>query len=214
VKLGILSDIHEANVLLTEAIGRLQRLGVDRFVVLGDLFETGREISKTVALLTRIGAVGVFGNHELGLVINPDEHLRKRYGDDVLSYFATLHGQHREGDCLFSHAQAWMDPTDIEQPWYLHGLPNQPDLLPQNFAATPCRVLFQGHYHRWLAATPEGTLGWSGDGPLRLELERRYLVVIHAVCNGWCARYDTATGVLEPIHLWANNLDPSRVLPI
>jgi predicted phosphodiesterase len=201
LRLGILADVHEATDQLREAIQSLNARGVDRFVFLGDLCDSGRAIAESTALLDEVGAIGVYGNHDLGLALEPDDHFRQRYGADVLTFFAALQGRHEEADCLFTHSQAWMGPADLEQPWYLHGLPTEPDLLPRNFAATERRVLFQGHYHRWLAATPQGPLLWKGDEPLHLHAGQRYLVVVHAVCHGWCAHYDTETGELRPVRL-------------
>lgn len=199
MKIGILSDIHERHAYLRRAIHRLRDEGVQCFVVLGDIFENGRHIEPTVELLLHAGAVGVFGNHELGLAVNPDELFCRKYGAHVLAFFAGLHARYALGDCLFTHVQAWMDPLDVEQPWYWHDIPATAELLARNFAATTQRVLFQGHYHRWLAATPDGPLDWQGETLLVLEPGRRYLIAVHAVCEGWCALYDTDSSCLQPI---------------
>jgi hypothetical protein len=55
-----------------------------------------------------------------------------------------------------------------------------------------------GHFHRWIAVTPEGPLSWGGEGPMRFDPGVRYLVVLGAVCDGWCATYDTEADVLVP----------------
>lgn len=201
MKIGILADIHEANARLRLAISCLYAEGVDRFVVLGDIFETGRQVQTTVELLSRIDAIGVFGNHELGLSVDPEAGIRQRYGKRIVDFFTALHGQYELADCLFSHAQAWMDPTDLDQPWYCHGMPETADLIARNFAATKQRVVFLAHYHRWLAATSEGMLAWRGEAPLHVQKGCRYLVVIHAVCDGWCAMYDTETCRLYPMRV-------------
>ena len=52
--------------------------------------------------------------------------------------------------------------------------------------------------HRWLLGAPDGILPWRGERELHLDFANRYLVVIHAVCNGKCAMIDTKTGVLTP----------------
>jgi hypothetical protein len=62
-------------------------------------------------------------------------------------------------------------------------------------------VTFVGHYHRWLLVTPEGLLPWSGDRRVVLEPRRRYLVSVHAVCEGKCALFDTASNQLTPFDL-------------
>jgi predicted phosphodiesterase len=67
MKLGILADIHEHTRELQEAIGVLQQHGAKCFVVLGDVFETGKRIEQTVRLLQEVQAVGVWGNHDVGL---------------------------------------------------------------------------------------------------------------------------------------------------
>ena len=58
MRLGILADIHEDVPKLTLALRHLRREGVEQVVVLGDVFETGRRLNETVALLAEAGAVG------------------------------------------------------------------------------------------------------------------------------------------------------------
>ena len=79
MRIGILADIHEDVQRLSQALGLLRREGVGRVVVLGDLFDTGKRIAETVALLADAGAVGVWGNHDLGLCHEPGERTRARY---------------------------------------------------------------------------------------------------------------------------------------
>lgn len=52
MRLGILADIHEDNERLERAVDLLHRERVDQFVVLGDIFETGRSL-KPAGKLTR-----------------------------------------------------------------------------------------------------------------------------------------------------------------
>jgi len=73
MRLGILADIHEDIEGLTRALDQLRREAVDRVVVLGDLFDTGERVEATVDLLAEAGAVGVWGNHDLGLCDGPSE---------------------------------------------------------------------------------------------------------------------------------------------
>ena len=79
MKLGILADIHEHVEELRRAIDVLSRHGSDRFVVLGDVFETGKHIEETVRLLRDAGAVGVWGNHDFGVCCQPDDRTRQRF---------------------------------------------------------------------------------------------------------------------------------------
>jgi len=51
-----------------------------------------------------------------------------------------------------------------------------------------------------LTTATAGDGGWVdlGEGPIRLEPDQRYLIVVHAVWDGRCVLFDTATGDLVP----------------
>ena len=77
MRLGIVADIHEDAEKLALALRRFRGEGVDRVVCLGDVaFALGSGLHETVALLADAGAVGVWGNHDLGLCHEPDEHFK------------------------------------------------------------------------------------------------------------------------------------------
>ena len=61
--------------------------------------------------------------------------------------------------------------------------------------------MFVGHFHRWFVGTPDGVLEWEGSGPIWLDPQRRHLVVVHGVCDGKCAKFDTMTNMLTPFDL-------------
>lgn len=90
------------------------------------------------------------------------------------------------------------NPHKIEDLWYFDGPPDSPEKLARSFAAVPHRVLFIGHMHRWLLGTPAGVLTWRGEQQVCLDSAKRHLVVVHAVCDGKCALFDTKTGNLTP----------------
>jgi len=57
--------------------------------------------------------------------------------------------------------------------------------------------------------TPAGRVPWQGEGPFRYDNDQRYLTVVHAVCDGWCAMLDTGGDVLEPIRVaWSRPAPP------
>jgi hypothetical protein len=103
-------------------------------------------------------------------------------------------------DCLFCHGQPGEDPTDPVQ-FYTSGWPEEPEVLSRCLNATPQRVAFIGHYHRWLIGNSQGHVTWFGREPILLARPERWFVVVHAVANGWCARYDTDSGELKGIVL-------------
>jgi predicted phosphodiesterase len=198
--LGILADIHGDVGRLRQALDVLRREGADRLVVLGDLFYSCQRVTETADMLAEAEAVGVWGNHDLGLCHEPGPHFLTRYPARVFEYLRTLGPRLRLEDCLFSHGLPHWDATDPSA-YYLEPRPESPEGLAGTFAASPCRFTFVGHFHRWLAATPEGVLPWDGNRPLLPEAERRHLVVVAAVCDGWCAVYDAGSGLLTPCRL-------------
>ena len=204
MRLGILADIHEEVEWLTLALERFHRERVDRVVVLGDVCATGERLGLTVELLRAVGPVGVWGNHDFGLCREPAPVVRGRYPGTVLEFMATLRPRLEVAGCLFSHVEPWLDPYDLAQLWYFEGFPDTPEKVRRSLDAWPHRVMFFGHIHRWLLATADGRLPWDGTGPVRLTPPERYLVGMAAVCNGWCAVFDTEIGELTPCDLTAD----------
>jgi predicted phosphodiesterase len=198
MKLGILADIHEATGNLRAALAVLRRQGAERLVALGDVFETGKHIGETVRLLREAGAVGVWGNHDLGLCHEPTEAVRARYAGPVLDFMGTLSPRLELGGCLFTHGLPSCDPTDPAA-YYLGDRPETPEGLEASFAAVSTRVLFVGHFHRWLVASSGGVIPWGGERSVCLAGPARYLLVVHAVKDGWCGVYDTETSELAPL---------------
>lgn len=200
MKLGILSDIHEANDYLFKAIDELTRRGVEQFILLGDLFETGRQIGETVRILRQLKTAGVFGNHDLGLAIEPDQESLEKYGKDVIDFFATLQVHHRHGDFLFSHVNPIWDGSDILT-YYLNPLPWEDPEFGKSFDVYPTLAQFNGHYHCWRHAIDEVWTRWDGNSPLVLQKGHRHYVIHEAVFQGWCSLLDTEDLLLTPICL-------------
>jgi predicted phosphodiesterase len=197
MRLGILADIHEDEQKLSLALQHFRRQGAEQVVVLGDVFDTGRRLRETVALLAEAGAVGVWGNHDLGLCHEPEERVRRRYAGPALDYLGTLLPRIELAGCLFTHGLPHWDATDPEV-YYLGARPETAEGLSGTFGASGHAAYFVGHFHRWLAASPQGCLAWEGRTPILLHPDRRYLVAVAAVCDGWCAVYHTDRRELVP----------------
>ena len=210
MKLGILSDIHEAVELLHRALERFKQEDVDRIVLLGDVFETGPRIDETVELLVEAGVVGVYGNHDYGLSVEPDDYIRSRFSGRVLDYMTSLHPRFEIEGCLFAHREPWLDCSRVEQIWHVDEQALTPEVIARSFEATPLRSIFVGHFHRWQAFVRQGPLPWDGWEPLALPDDGPSLVVVHAVCDGFAATFETTTRVLTPLDLYADRTRPDR----
>ncbi len=77
MKLGLLTDIHEHVGNLRSALQSFQQQHVDLIVVIGDVFELGKHLDEACHLLADAGAIGVWGNHDYGLCVRPDDQTRR-----------------------------------------------------------------------------------------------------------------------------------------
>jgi len=194
MRLGLLADIHEEVELLRRAVDALTSQGVSQFVVLGDIFDTGKSIDATVAALSQLNSVGVWGNHDFGLCRDVSEETRRRYSPEVLDYFARLEPWIELGASRFQHIEPFLDSEQLEDLWSYGG----DSCLDPALSFKACRHsrIFMGHLHRWSLMTPRSVVSWSEREPLRMAPDERYLVVVHAVQQGWCAWYDYEEDVL------------------
>jgi hypothetical protein len=199
MRIGLLADIHEDVEALSSAIWTCRRAGVDRLLTLGDIFETGERFAEAVDLLREADVSGVWGNHEFALYAGRGDSVESQFDWRTLDYMQRLTPRYEVEGVLLCHVLPCLDPTDISQPWYVERAPVTAEAAAPNFAAFPHRRMFVGHFHRWLAVTQNGPVEWSGESPIRLSADLRYLVVVAAVCNGWCAIYDTEADVLTPL---------------
>ncbi len=197
MKLGIITDIHEHVGHLRTALAHFRQEQVDQVVVLGDVFETGKRIDETCRLLLEAKAVGVWGNHDFNLCVNPSDELRAKYTGAVIDFMTSLQPRLEIANGHFSHVEPWLDPEKIADLWYIDGPPDAQDKLDRIFKAVPHRILFAGHFHKWLLATPEGIRDWKGEVPTCLEPDRCF-VVIGALCEGQFAIFDTESSELQP----------------
>jgi hypothetical protein len=203
MRLGLVTDVHNHAIELARALTLFHEMAVGQIVTHGDTcdaFSHADGAGEVASLLRGCGAIGVWGNHDFMLCREVSAAIRERYPPVVLDTMARMRPRLVIEECHFSHKESSVDPHDVAQLWDVSDRPL--DLMERAqlaFAAVPCRWQFVGHYHRWWAATPNGSVGWSATGPLRFEADRRYFVVVAAVCDGWCGVLDTDQGTLEPL---------------
>ena len=195
MKLGLITDIHEQVEHLKTAIDRFHDECVDQIVVIGDVLETGKRLDETCRLLAEAAAIGVWGNHDYGLCVEPDAETHSKYGDRVIDFMASLRPRLEIGGCHFAHVEPWLNPEEVADLWYFEGPPDVHGKLERIFNAVPNRLMFAGHYHKWLLVTPERIEDWNGSGPVDLA-DGRYFVVVGALCYGRYAILDTDTSEL------------------
>ncbi len=207
MKLGLITDIHEQTQHLRTALGLFRKEDVEQVVVIGDVCEMGERIEETCRLLAEANAIGVWGNHDFGLCVDLDDDIRQKYPSVVIEYMASLKPRLLVSGCHFTHVEPWLNPENLADLWYFEGPPDDRGKLERIFNAVPNRIMFAGHYHRWLLVTPDGMREWNGDSPIRLD-HGRYFVVVGALCEGQFAIFDTDTSELLPFSADRGMLSP------
>jgi predicted phosphodiesterase len=197
MKLGLITDIHEQTHHLRTALSLFRKEDVEQVVVIGDVCEMGERIEETCRLLAEAKAIGVWGNHDFGLCVDLDDDMRQKYPSVVIEYMASLKPRLLVGGCHFTHVEPWLNPEELADLWYFEGPPDDQSKLERIFNAVPNRIMFAGHYHKWLLVTPDGMRDWKGDSPIRLH-HGRYFVVVGALCEGQFAIFDTDSSELLP----------------
>ncbi len=178
MRIGIITDIHVNANLLKQALDRLQNRQVDMIVTLGDIadmFSPESMLDPVVDLLSSAGVVGVWGNHDGKYCVEPTESLVERTKPATLEYMRSLEPFLMIGDVRFSHIEHWLDATQLEDLWFFDGVPNTLAKARKSFAATQERILFSGHFHRWLIMTPTGQADWQPDATFSFDHATRYL---------------------------------------
>ena len=214
MKLGLLTDIHEHVDHLRAALGHFRRDQIDQIVVIGDIFEMGKNLDESCRLLTEASAIGVWGNHDFGLCVQPSDRCRSRYAPDTIRFMMSLQPRLVRWGCHFSHIEPWLDPHKIEDLWYFEGPPCQPGQVDRIFDSVPQRIIFSGHYHQWMKVSSHGIDTWRGENPIHLT-DDRYFVVVGALFNGQYATFDTESFELVPFQLAgaARNEAPNHAAP-
>ncbi|HEY2956261.1 MAG TPA: metallophosphoesterase family protein [Candidatus Eisenbacteria bacterium] len=195
MRLGLLADIHESVDRLGAAVAELRARNVDSFVMLGDVLDHGERVDETVALLSGLPGVGVWGNHDFGLCGRTHASVRDRFSVSVLDYFARLRPFVVLGGLRFQHIDPHLDPEKLEDLWLF---PTASERIAGLARCSQTRV-FTGHLHGWGVFTPDGQIPWLGEETFMYQVGQRYLTTIHAVADGWCALFDSDRDSLEPI---------------
>ncbi len=190
--------------LLRSALRVFDQHGVDQLVVLGDLAQWGENLIESAILCAEAHAAGVWGNHDFQLckrAAERDPETLEKYPEPVVELLASLRPRLEIGGCLFTHVEPWLDMEDERHLWYIDGIPDSMDKIRRSFRAVPDQFMFVGHFHRWQIADNFEILDWSGQEPIVLNKDRRYLIVCGAVCLGQCGIFDTDSRELIPINV-------------
>jgi diadenosine tetraphosphatase ApaH/serine/threonine PP2A family protein phosphatase len=191
VRTALLADIHGNREALSACLADAERIGVDRYVFLGDLVGYGPDpvwVVEQVAAMVSDGALAVLGNHDAAAIsehdtLNPIARAALQWTRGQLdaahrAFLASLPLDLNEDDRLYVHASA-SAPHD----WiYMLG----PREAFQSFRATAQRLTFCGHTHvpalfnESATTLPHQHVPVDGK-PVPLLSQRRWIAVLGAV---------------------------------
>jgi predicted phosphodiesterase len=198
MRIGLLADIHSHFRELEVALAILRVQGLDSIITLGDsidAFGCPEKAGITAELLLENRVVGVWGNHDMSLCIEPNPSLRARFPAPVFEFSKSLMPSIGGEDLWIAHREPSINPMDAQAMWSLPPEDfNLEDLAAEQLAVHPDRFMMIGHYHRWFAAKPGGALEWIGDKPLTFSSRRSIFLTIAPVFDGFCAVLDIQKG--------------------
>ena len=203
MRYGLVTDIHNDIQNLGKVLAKLEELGVDQIVTLGDTVDPmapPEGADEVAQLLIDNNAIGVWGNHDIFFTQDIASMNFEGFGEPTMQFMGRMEAQLELGFCHVSHRESNLDPNDGEQMW--QGCDGRVDLFELSskaFQACRSEVQLLGHYHGWWAGTPSAKLNWQGEAELHFENDQRYFVVVAPVLKGSGAILDLETRVLTPV---------------
>lgn len=182
MRYGVLSDVHANLHALERVVAALEWHGVDAYLCTGDLVGYGPHPNECIALVERLGALCVAGNHDLIAVGALDQDRAGQLARQSLGWTRQV---------LRPEARAFLEGlprTRTVEGWLLaHGSPDDPqeyvrtperagELLRAAGAAAPRGIVLGHTHHQWAVAEHDGELLRRRTGRLALRPDRRHLL--------------------------------------
>lgn len=205
MRIGLLADIHSHLSNLEACLDELANRDCDSIVQLGDLVDLGADPTDITRPLINAGIRdGVWGNHDFGLMHEPERRVLAGFPRGVRAFLRNqkphLTFAHHDTSAYACHIDPDLDPFDLNDLWNRRPLPEEQPELANIFRSRPETYLIAGHRHRWFAATPGGHVPWRRQATVELGTHR-WFIVLDAVRNGWAAVLDLEQRVLERIRV-------------
>ncbi len=214
MRIGILTDIHGDYETMVRVVDRLEGLGVDKLVCLGDLVVHGQAHNAVVDWFReRPEILVVKGNHDIGATIAEidldklhffsrdsranTEAARAALTDENKAYLAHLPLHVEDAGALFTHAT-------IGNPFALLRLP---ETIAETFKLMRQDVLIAGHTHRTrIHHWPKDKAVWCTDHPAErrewiYELAEgdRYIINVGCTAQLKYDQFPPICAVFEPL---------------
>ena len=187
--IGLITDSHSMNSLMTKAIHILKDMGAKTIIHLGDICDslTPEKLDIAVNILNKYNVKAIMGNNEYILTIEYLANHYNRFEKRTISFLKELPYTITAKDICFTHSLPYNWPAATRQPIseYLSILKG--DNL-------PFRIIFRGHSHTTSVIEIENecytNLIVDLGKKIYLHKNRGYVITVGAVENGICALFD------------------------
>ncbi len=155
MKITILSDIHANLEALETVIVESERVGINRFISLGDVVGYGPDPVACINRLRDVQATLIAGNHDLALLDNNEIRLFNAFARPSLLYAAEVVGR-QELDYLGSQSLVYYGKNELSIGVFSHSNPQNPvNMMPLYLSESIVefmklvenKVTFVGHTH-------------------------------------------------------------------
>jgi diadenosine tetraphosphatase ApaH/serine/threonine PP2A family protein phosphatase len=189
MRIAILSDIHANLEALTETLAAVERLRPDRVVCLGDVVGYGASVNECCALVRKVAAVTLLGNHDAAVSGRMDysfyydaarhalDWTASRIDPEHLEWLRTLPYAERINGVCFSHG----NPVNPEAYEYVFAMEQARELVPH--VAALADVSFVGHSHlcKTFAIHPAGDVNEVVATKFGLRRGHKYVISVGSV---------------------------------
>lgn len=185
MRFAFFGDIHGNLEALTAVVERIQSLGVDRTICMGDIIGYGANPEECAKIVRDLDSITVAGNHDHAAIGRLDISYFNQYARDAAIWTANHISQ---------ETKDWVDGLPLVQQYedftVVHGSLQNPELFNYvqtlkdaefNFQAMKSRILFLGHSHQPLAFFDTDPLTYTLDAEIPLDPEVKTIVNVGSV---------------------------------
>jgi diadenosine tetraphosphatase ApaH/serine/threonine PP2A family protein phosphatase len=189
MRIGILSDIHSNLEALTEVLGALERFRPDRIFCLGDVVGYGASVNECCALVRKVSAATLLGNHDAAVSGRMDysfyydaarhalDWTASRIEPEHLEWLRSLPYAHRIDGVSFTHGS----PVAPEAYEYVFAMEQARELLPHLGALADVSFIGHSHLCKAFALHPSGDVNEVVATKFGLRRGYKYVISVGSV---------------------------------
>lgn len=186
MRYGVFSDVHSNLEAFQVVLNYYQKQQIDRYIFLGDIVGYGSNPQETIALLKRLNAICIAGNHDLAAVDKFDVNSFNSFAREALLW--TKKQLDYESKIFLSKFSLTYEEDDficvhgsLDDPYRFNYVKDMEDAL-NNFSLLKKRICFIGHSHSAEAyCLRKGEIFHAKKEIITLAADAKYIVNVGSV---------------------------------